>query len=96
MVIIHAQTILLERGVWGSSPRKKLLELVQNSAFLDNSGGYNSLLLCHNKSRLPILKQIDTLKHIIYINTCRYSSERKDMITIILELYMSKRNWKNI
>ena len=40
------------------------------------------------------MKQIDTLKHIIYINTCSYSSERKDMITIVLELYMSKRNWK--
>ena len=44
------------------------------------------------------MKQIDTctLKHIIYINnTCRYSWERKD-ITIVIELYMSKRNWKNI
>ena len=39
MVIIQAQTILLERGVWGSSPRKILLELVQNPAILDNSGG---------------------------------------------------------
>ena len=39
------------RGVWGSSPRKNLLELVQNLAILDNSGGYTSLLLCHNKSR---------------------------------------------
>ena len=48
---IQAQTILLKRGVWGSSPRKILLELVQNPAILDNSGGYNSLLLCHNKSR---------------------------------------------
>ena len=31
----------------------------------------------------------------LYINTCRYSWEKKD-ITIVLELYMSKRNWKNI
>ena len=38
-------------GVWGSSPGKFLLELVQNPAILDNSGGYTSLLLCHNKSR---------------------------------------------
>ena len=51
MVIIQAQTILLERGVWGSSPRKFLLVLVQNPAILDYSGGYTSLLLCHNKSR---------------------------------------------
>ena len=29
---------------------------------------------------LSILKQIDTLKHRIYINTCRYSWEKKDMI----------------
>ena len=28
------------------------------------------------------------------INTCRYSWDRKDMIAIVLELYMSKRNWK--
>ena len=42
---------LLERGVWGSSPRKFLSELVQNPAILDNSGGYTSLILCHNKSR---------------------------------------------
>ena len=42
------------------------------------------------------MKEIDTLKHIIYINTYRYSWKRKDMITIVLELYMSKRNWKNI
>ena len=40
MVIIQAQTILLERGLWGSSPRKFLLEFVQNPAILDNSGGY--------------------------------------------------------
>ena len=45
MVTIQTQTILLERGVWGSSPRKILLELVQNPAILDNSGGYTSLLL---------------------------------------------------
>ena len=83
-----------KRGL-GVLPQKILLELVQNPAILDNSGGYTSLLLYHNK-RLPILKQIDTLKHIIYINTCKYSWERKDMITIVLELYMSKRNWKNI
>ena len=51
MVIIQAQTILLERGFWGSSSRKFLLELVQNPAILDNSGGYTSLLLCHNQSR---------------------------------------------
>ena len=38
------------KEVWGSSPRKILLELVQNPAILDNSGGYTSLL-CHNKSR---------------------------------------------
>ena len=40
MVIIQPQTILLERGVWGSSPRIFLLILVQNPAILDNSGGY--------------------------------------------------------
>ena len=34
-----AQTILLEREVWGSSLRKILLELVQNPAILDYSGG---------------------------------------------------------
>ena len=35
----------LKGGVWGSSPRKKLLELVQNPAILDNSGGYTSLVI---------------------------------------------------
>ena len=35
-------------GGLGSSPRNFLLELVQNPAILDNSGGYTSLLLCHN------------------------------------------------
>ena len=78
MVIKQAQTILLD-GAGGPPPRKFLLELEQNPAILDNSGGYTSLLLCHNKRRLPILKQIDTLKHIICINTCRYSWERKDI-----------------
>ena len=43
--------ILPERGVLGSSPRNFLLELVQNPAILNNSGGYTSLLLCQNRSR---------------------------------------------
>ena len=51
MVIIQAQTILLERWVWGAPPGKILLVLVQNPAILDNFGGYTSLLLCHNNSR---------------------------------------------
>ena len=32
------------KGGLGSSPRKILLELVQNPAILDNSGGYTSLV----------------------------------------------------
>ena len=44
-IIIQPQTILLERGVWGSSPRKLLLELVQNPAILDHFGGYTSLVI---------------------------------------------------
>ena len=45
MVIIQPQIILLERGVWDPPPRKFLLELGQNPAILDNSGGYTSLVI---------------------------------------------------
>ena len=45
MIIIKPKTILLERGVWGSSPDIFLLELVQNPAILDNSWGYTSYVI---------------------------------------------------
>ena len=42
MVIIQSKTI--ERGV-GVLPQKFLIELVQNPAILDNSGGYTNLVI---------------------------------------------------
>ena len=47
MVILQPQTILLESGGGGLGvlPQKNLLELVQNPAILDNSGGYTSLVI---------------------------------------------------
>ena len=35
----------------GPPPENFLLELVQNPAILDNSGGTLAWLLCHNKNR---------------------------------------------
>ena len=45
MIKIQPQTILLERGSGGPPPENFLLELVQNPAILDNSGGYTSLVI---------------------------------------------------
>ena len=45
MVIIEPQKNVRERGVWGSSQGKFLLEIVQNPAILDSSGGYTSLVI---------------------------------------------------
>ena len=39
-LLYNGYNIGSNRGVWGSSPRKFLLELVQNPAILDNSGWY--------------------------------------------------------
>ena len=51
MVLIQSKTIMIERGVWGSSPRKSLIELVQNPAIIDNLEGTLAWFLCHNKSK---------------------------------------------
>ena len=76
MVIIQAQTFLLKRGGGlGVLPQKIFIRISTKSC---------NCRQFWRVQRLPILKQIDTLKHIIYINTCRYSWEMKD-ITIVLE-----------
>ena len=48
-IILVCKTIVIEEGVWGSSPRKFKVIFIQNGAILGNTNGYISLNISHNK-----------------------------------------------